>query len=901
MSPKDHENSIETGISWIQNNVFKEITDAQRKLNFELSLKFLKEGRLQSFSPEVVEFSSNIDNFTRVHVDFGLPISKFKIKNVKSFKNLSLEPSGLNLFAGKNSSGKSTILETLALLSNWSHTKNTVYDGIPFKFDFGIKNLKEFKSNLANESENINLEIVATNTINSSDEILGNANISISIDSNQSQLELKHAPIKSINLHFDNNNKFGKDDFGFVPVNIVVDYQKQNDQSKYLKDLFDTGSNIMINHQKKKAQLDESDQNRFIELIKSEFPEDAAKRFLPAFESRMSKIYNLHNYEKINKKIEEDKILDHYVDISVCSEASGLRSTRLYGASFSSGEKKFYDTQVNFAESIIPIDKTFLIRWLAIDYIEKHADQKLVLEIHDLGLPDVRDYTEELLRKNKTYRNDLESHLYEKITPPSELTRKIRKKILKELEILNLNIAEDGTYEFRGFFDFLKDSYEKKLNKININNLIEWIKQGNPSLELIEENKAFILENIEKQSIYKKGNSNLKQEFSDYFEVSTNVLQCADNAIIKLSRPGTVITDVLESMYSDIDSIFNENRIMKPRIYSDWQEIKHFILEILSQDTLMNAEVNDEEIQTDKNVLISFDTSLHSKEPLVGFDGFYKQGMFSNINSSMNKSLENLFSTIFIGPLRERSDFADDVFSYEYPLTLGMKGEKSLSFLTTFKNNKILFPAPKLIEDISNLKPEKIDGYLKLATYEDHLSTWLEYLQLAEKIIISNDGKIEIFQNSDNDNKTSLDNLGVGVSQVLPVLLACMITQKNEEEEILLLEQPELHLHPSAQAKLADFFIAVSITKRKTLFVETHSEHILNRLRLRKIQLKDQKEFIKIFFTTRDGNVETDIEEFTINKDGSYDFESYPEGFFDQTQIESREIAKALLDEMNKN
>ena len=39
----------------------------------------------------------------------------------------------------------------------------------------------------------------------------------------------------------------------------------------------------------------------------------------------MSKIYNPDNYEKINKKIEEDKILDHYVDISVCSEASGLR------------------------------------------------------------------------------------------------------------------------------------------------------------------------------------------------------------------------------------------------------------------------------------------------------------------------------------------------------------------------------------------------------------------------------------------------------------------------------------------------------------------------------------------------------------------------------------------------
>ena len=89
MSPKDHENSIETGISWIQNKVFKEITDA-RKLNSELSLKFLKEGRLQSFSPEVLEFSSNIENF-QGYVDFGLPITKFKIKNVKFLKIFPLD------------------------------------------------------------------------------------------------------------------------------------------------------------------------------------------------------------------------------------------------------------------------------------------------------------------------------------------------------------------------------------------------------------------------------------------------------------------------------------------------------------------------------------------------------------------------------------------------------------------------------------------------------------------------------------------------------------------------------------------------------------------------------------------------------------------------------------------
>ena len=41
-------------------------------------------------------------------------------------------------------------------------------------------------------------------------------------------------------------------------------------------------------------------------------------------------------------------------------------------------------------------------------------------------------------------------------------------------------------------------------------------------------------------------------------------------------------------------------------------------------------------------------------------------------------------------------------------------------------------------------------------------------------------------------------------------------------------------------------------------------------------------------------------EEFTINEDGSYDFEAYPEGFFDQTQLESREIAKALITKQTK-
>ena len=84
------------------------------------------------------------------------------------------------------------------------------------------------------------------------------------------------------------------------------------------------------------------------------------------------------------------------------------------------------------------------------------------------------------------------------------------------------------------------------------------------------------------------------------------------------------------------------------------------------------------------------------------------------------------------------------------------------------------------------------------------------------------------------------------------------------------------------------------------MYVETHSEHILNRLRLRKIQLRDINEFIKIFFSTKQTIGQTKIEEFAIKDDGSYDFDTYPDGFFDQTQLEAKEIAKALFEEKDK-
>jgi predicted ATPase len=68
--------------------------------------------------------------------------------------------------------------------------------------------------------------------------------------------------------------------------------------------------------------------------------------------------------------------------------------------------------------------------------------------------------------------------------------------------------------------------------------------------------------------------------------------------------------------------------------------------------------------------------------------------------------------------------------------------------------------------------------------------------------------------------------MGFGLSQVLPVIVQCVAARPGS---LLIVEQPELHLHPRAQAELGNLFTAIA-QKGVHCFIETHSEHLLLRL-----------------------------------------------------------------------
>ncbi|KAF5059533.1 AAA ATPase domain protein [anaerobic digester metagenome] len=127
-------------------------------------------------------------------------------------------------------------------------------------------------------------------------------------------------------------------------------------------------------------------------------------------------------------------------------------------------------------------------------------------------------------------------------------------------------------------------------------------------------------------------------------------------------------------------------------------------------------------------------------------------------------------------------------------------------------------------------------------------------------------------------------DVGVGISQVLPVIVASLITHNT----ILAIEQPELHIHPKLQVGLGDLFIHESTTKENCFIIETHSEHLMLRI-MRRIRQTSSNELppnapeldpeqVAIYHirSTEEGTV---FKEILIDKDGDF-LTRWPGGFF---------------------
>lgn len=139
--------------------------------------------------------------------------------------------------------------------------------------------------------------------------------------------------------------------------------------------------------------------------------------------------------------------------------------------------------------------------------------------------------------------------------------------------------------------------------------------------------------------------------------------------------------------------------------------------------------------------------------------------------------------------------------------------------------------------------------------------------------------RIELYLNSKDGKVTYRPvNVGFGYSYVLPVIVAALLAQK---DSLLIVENPEAHLHPAAQSSIMKFLIQVAKEKNLQLIIETHSDHVVNGMR---IAVKDG------VLDARDGHVlyfsdeECRVKMITCDKNGT--LSDYPDDFLDEWTLQ---------------
>lgn len=245
----------------------------------------------------------------------------------------------------------------------------------------------------------------------------------------------------------------------------------------------------------------------------------------------------------------------------------------------------------------------------------------------------------------------------------------------------------------------------------------------------------------------------------------------------------------------------------------------------------------------------------------------------------------------YLGPLRDSPRHVYQLEALESTTDVGYRGEHTAAVLDLNHNKRMRYvkPPDKNSEASAPLKILKQFGTLREAVVE-----WLAYLGVASDVRTQEFGVFGHQLQVSTHQKGALQdltNVGVGVSQVLPIMVMAFLAHGGS---LLIFEQPELHLHPKVQARLADFFIALA-QDGKQIFLETHSEYLIDRLRLRIAQADGNKikPLINILFSEKESG-QSKLVPIEVSEYGAVT--NWPRDFFDQSQSDVNAIIRAAAE-----
>ena len=150
------------------------------------------------------------------------------------------------------------------------------------------------------------------------------------------------------------------------------------------------------------------------------------------------------------------------------------------------------------------------------------------------------------------------------------------------------------------------------------------------------------------------------------------------------------------------------------------------------------------------------------------------------------------------------------------------------------------------------------------------------------------------YRNSLVDYEVSPTMTGFGISYIFSVITAALWCTVNKNT-ILIIENPEAHLHPAAQSRIGKFLELISAAGVQVI-IETHSEHIIDGARLQAACLERTNDMQVLFFQVENKHIE--MTKIQVNQNG--ELSAWPKGFFDQKSQDLRDLLYIRRKNANK-
>jgi hypothetical protein len=230
----------------------------------------------------------------------------------------------------------------------------------------------------------------------------------------------------------------------------------------------------------------------------------------------------------------------------------------------------------------------------------------------------------------------------------------------------------------------------------------------------------------------------------------------------------------------------------------------------------------------------------------------------------------NLVSRLsYIGPLREHPRrFYES--KEEIPATAGLRGEDAPQILFLKKDRE----------------------------FHRDVDRWLKDSGLARKTwcpTLHEDLFAVMIRDPITGSSVNFADTGFGLSQLLPLVVQAFHSPPGS---IIFLEQPEIHLNPRLQCQLSNLFACIA-RSRKTVVVETHSEHLVLRLRVLIAEGKLKPDDVALYYVEREG-ARSSVRQIPIKEDGFIESSQWPRGFFEESLVEALRLARQSSEEIGE-